>query len=546
MGAPIHKIHSFWVLIALSAARGTIGSGDDTFSREPIMSRRTIFLGLAEVWLLCGNAPAGDWPQWGGSDCKNMASPEKDLPATFVPGEKDPLAGSVKMETTANVRWAVKLCQAIYSTPVVAHGRIFIGGQQPGLGLMMCLDERTGALLWQWQGPARKIPTYIDGSLIGIGPNPEMLGTCSSPIVDGERVYFVTHSFKVLCLDAQGQRGGAGPGQARVVWEYDLWDRLGVFPCDAANGSPAIDGDFLYVQTSNGVDRNMGPAKEKNRQVPAPEAPNLIVLEKKTGRLAATDAAPIAPHLLHGQWSSVSLGTVAGRRLVFYGGGDGRCYAFEALSSAPEEPVKLKTVWSYDCIPAEYKSCGDWDPVSYYCLGDKRTKETLNKNDGTFVGMSEIIGTPVLYRDRIYVAIGRDPEHGRGRGALHCINATKLATSRAPASSGATRVWTGPFPRSRSPRAWFTFATWAAASTVWMRRPASAIGSSKPTRPSGAPRSPRMAKSICPRPKACTSWPRARRSASWARSAWARPSMPPRWRPMALSTSLPRAVGFGR
>ena len=389
------------------------------------MSRRTILWGLAGAWLLCGKAPAGDWPQWGGSDCKNMASPEKDLPVTFVPGEKDPLAGSVKMETTANVKWAVKLCQAIYSTPVVAHGKIFIGGQQPGLGLMMCLDEQTGALLWQWQGPARKIPTYIDGWLIGIGPNPEMLGTCSSPVVDGGRVYFVTHSFKVLCLDAQGQRGGTGPGQARVVWEYDMWDRLGVFPCDAANGSPVIDGDFLYVQTSNGVDRNMGPAKEKNRQVPAPEAPNLIVLEKKTGRLAATDAAPIAPHLLHGQWSSVSLGTVAGRRLVFYGGGDGRCYAFEALSSVPEEPVKLKTVWSYDCIPAEYKSCGDWDPVSYYCLGDKRTKETLNKNDGTFVGMSEIIGTPVLYRDRIYVAIGRDPEHGRGRGALHCINATQ-------------------------------------------------------------------------------------------------------------------------
>jgi outer membrane protein assembly factor BamB len=419
------KIHSVWVLIALSAARGTIGSGDDIFSRESNMSRRTILWGLAGAWLLCGNAPAGDWPQWGGSDSKNMASPEKDLPATFVPGEKDPLAGSVKMETAENVKWAVKLCQAIYSTPVVARGKVFIGGQQPGLGLMMCLDEKTGALLWQWQGPARKIPTYIDGWLTGIGPNPEMLGTCSSPIVEGERVYFVTHSFKVLCLDAQGQRAGPGPGQARVVWEYDMWDRLGVFPCDAANGSPAIDGDLLYVQTSNGVDRNMGPAKEKNRQVPAPDAPNLIVLEKRTGRLAATDAAPIAPHLLHGQWSSVSLGTVAGRRLVFYGGGDGRCYAFEALSSVPEKPVKLKTVWSYDCIPAEYKSCGDWDAVSYYCLGDKRTKETLNKNDGTFVGMSEIIGTPVLYRNRIYVAIGRDPEHGRGRGALHCIDATQ-------------------------------------------------------------------------------------------------------------------------
>ena len=47
---------------------------------------------------------------------------------------------------------------------------------------------------------------------------------------------------------------------------------------------------------------------------------------------------------------------------------------------------------------------------------------TLNKHDGKFVGRSEIIATPVLVNDRVYVAIGRDPAHGRGRGALHCID----------------------------------------------------------------------------------------------------------------------------
>ena len=73
-----------------------------------------------------------------------------------------------------------------------------------------------------------------------------------------------------------------------------MWDKLGVFPCDAANGSPVIDGDLLYVTTSNGIDHNMDPYKEKNRKIPAPDAPNLIVLEKKTGRLVATDDTPIA------------------------------------------------------------------------------------------------------------------------------------------------------------------------------------------------------------------------------------------------------------
>jgi outer membrane protein assembly factor BamB len=57
-------------------------------------------------------------------------------------------------------------------------------------------------------------------------------------------------------------------------------------------------------------------------------------------------------------------------------------------------------------------------------LGDKRVAGTLNHHDGKFVGMSEIIGTPVFDKDRLYVAIGRDPEHGRGRGAIHCIDAS--------------------------------------------------------------------------------------------------------------------------
>ena len=64
-------------------------------------------------------------------------------------------------------------------------------------------------------------------------------------------------------------------------------------------------------------------------------------------------------------------------------------------------------------------------------------RDTLNKNDGTFVGESEIIGTPVFHHNRIYVAIGRDPEHGRGRGALHCIDATQTGDI-----TQTGRIWT--------------------------------------------------------------------------------------------------------
>ena len=40
-------------------------------------------------------------------------------------------------------------------------------------------------------------------------------------------------------------------------------------------------------------------------------------------------------------------------------------------------------------------------------------------------GPSDVIATPAVLNDRVYVAIGEDPVHGHGRGMLNCIDATK-------------------------------------------------------------------------------------------------------------------------
>ena len=384
-------------------------------------------------------AVAADWPQWCGTDGKNMVSLERGLPESFVPGEKRGKEGTIDPATAKNVRWGVKICDALYSTPSVAGGKILIGGVEGHDGIFACLEAASGKILWRWKAPPKEVPRTINGFSIGISGIPQQLGVCSTAAVDGDRAYLVSNRFEVLALDVNGQPPGPAAGQARVVWSYDMWDKLGVFPCDAANGSPLIDGDLVYVPTSNGVDRNTfrDTVRERNRKIPAPKAPNLIVLDKRTGRLVATDGLDIASQILHGQWSSPSLGKVGSRKLIFFGAGDGRCYAFEALASVPEKPVRLKTVWSCDCIPPEYRPAADVEPVTQYCLGDKRVHGTLNKHDGTFVGMSEIIATPVFVDNRIYVAIGRDPAHGRGRGALHCIDATGQGDIT---SSG--RLWT--------------------------------------------------------------------------------------------------------
>ena len=380
--------------------------------------------------LLAGGVLAGDCPQWGGRSDHNMVSSERPLPESFVPGKKDPQSGEIDLATTKNVQWVVKVGSNTLSTPAVADGRLFVGTMDDKQGLLKCLDARTGRPLWVYTAPHRVVPKRIDPKWpFNFGHFAPQLGICSSPAVDEGRVYFVNHRCEVVCLDARGDSSGPAGGVpvAKVHWVFDMWETCGVRPSDACDGSPLVDGDLLYVCTSNGVDREASAATFDDRRTHAPEATNLIVLDKRTGRLVATDAiAHIGPNMLHGQWSSPTLGIVNGRKLIFFGGGDGVCYAMEALAGVPERPVKLKTVWSFDCNPPEYKKFGDLSWSAHYSLGDKRLNKSLNKeNDGTFVGMSEIIGTPVFYKDRVYVAIGRDPEHGRGRGALWCIDATK-------------------------------------------------------------------------------------------------------------------------
>src|SRR5208283_3234942 len=116
-------------------------------------------------------------------------------------------------------------------------------------------------------------------------------------------VYFVNHRCEV-CLDAKGPASmpeagvlsalhapasAAPPGhhvpplgtsglvggtsiaapEAKVLWVFDMWAETGDRPSDACNGSPLLDGDLLYVCTSNGVDREAGVAYADARKTPA-------------------------------------------------------------------------------------------------------------------------------------------------------------------------------------------------------------------------------------------------------------------------------------
>ena len=157
---------------------------------------------------------------------------------------------------------------------------------------------------------------------------------------------------------------------------------VGQYPHDSPHMSILLDGDCLYLNTGNGVDNT-------HRKVGNPKAPSCIALYKNSGRLLARDNEGIGPRTFHESWSSPSLGVIEDRRLLFFGGPDGFCYAFKALSPPFDEKVSLfECEWRFDCDPEAPK-----EAIHDYVGNSKE-------------GRSEIMGMPVVYKNRVYVVAG--------------------------------------------------------------------------------------------------------------------------------------------
>jgi outer membrane protein assembly factor BamB len=359
-------------------------------------------------WLV-DPVPAGDQLQWGERFTRNMVSDEKDLPA-----EVDPASGK-------NVRWIVDIGNETHGSPVVANGRVFIGTNNGrprdsrhhgDRGVLMCFNEKDGTFLWQLIVPKLEGDVYLDWPSGGI---------CSPPTIEGDRVYCLSNRGEVMCLDINGQaNGNDGPfkdegqhmalkGQpamevtpidADILWSFDLVSQGGIHPHDAAHSSVLIDGEFLYLNTGNGVDNT-------HRKIRKPDAPSLVVLEKSSGRLVAKDGERIGPNIMHCTWSSPALGEVNGRKLVVFGGGDGIVYAFEALKEMPPagDVVTLKKVWQFDTDPA-----GRVEDCHKY-MGNRKESP------------SNIKGMPVFLDGKVYVASGGDIWWGKNEARVTCIKA---------------------------------------------------------------------------------------------------------------------------
>jgi outer membrane protein assembly factor BamB len=387
-----------------AAASKPAAAADDSAADEPTEQD-----GAAETSRI---APHGEetgeitqqWNQWAGSPVRNNVPIAHGIPTEWHPGEFDDQTGEWKRESAQNIKWVARLGTQSYGNPVVADGKIFVGTNNGAgylkrypatvdLGCLVCFSEEDGRFLWQHS--SEKLPS-------GFVHDWPFMGICCAPLVEGHQLWFVTSRGEVVCLDTEGFQDGENDGpfkgepnenkdEADVIWVLDMMKDLKISQHNMCSCSVTAAGDLLFVNTSNGVD-------EGHTNVPSPEAPSFICLDKNTGKLLWQDNSP-GENILHGQWSSPSYAVIDGVPQVLFGGGDGWLRSFRGEASDTGRPELL---WEFDCNPkiAKYSVSG----------ASKR---------------NHIIGTPVVYDNLVYIAVGEDPEHGEGNGHLWCIDPTK-------------------------------------------------------------------------------------------------------------------------
>ena len=193
---------------------------------------------------------AEDWPEWRGRG-RLGAWNENGILATF------PAAG-------LKVNWRTPIHNG-YSGPAVSAGRVFVTDfardqGNRGRERILCLDERTGKILWTREWEADYIglmETYATGPR-------------ATPTVDQDRVYVLGSKGKLLCLEVKS---------GSVLWEKDYQkDYKTEVPVWGMTAAPLVEGDLLICLVGGQPDAKV------------------LAFEKRTGkeiwRALASDSEP--------------------------------------------------------------------------------------------------------------------------------------------------------------------------------------------------------------------------------------------------------------
>jgi hypothetical protein len=173
------------------------------------------FIVVCLVWTYA--AKGQDWPMWGGSPARNNVA-EGKIPDEWDAGRRNRETG--KWEGSRNIKWAANLGSQTYGSPVVAGGRVFVGSNNGAgylkrypylvdLGVLLCFRESDGKFLWQHSNEKLATGRIHDW---------ERQGVCSTPVVDGNRLWYVSNRGEVVCLDTEGYHDGEDDGPEQAAW----------------------------------------------------------------------------------------------------------------------------------------------------------------------------------------------------------------------------------------------------------------------------------------------------------------------------------------
>jgi outer membrane protein assembly factor BamB len=350
------------------------------------MIRLGFTAGLTTILLVSGGALIGaqDAGMFGNTPSRNMTSDETGLPESW------------DASTGEGVLWSQPVGSQAYGGATVAGGRVYVGTNNEGRrdpsiegdkGVVMVFDAASGEFQWQM------VHDKLTSGRVNDWP---LQGVCSTAFMEDGKIYYVSNQAHIVCADAEGFKDGENDGPftdeadtgeiaGDIIWTYDMIGELDVFPHNLATGSPLIVGDVLYTVTSNGVD-------EGHVNIPSPFSPNFIAIDKNTGELL-WESVVVGENVLHGSWTNPAYAEVNGQGQVIFPGGNGVLYSLDAESG--------DIVWEFDLNPRD----------SEWILGGRGTR-------------NNVLSTPVVYDNKVYIGVGQDPEHGEAPGHFYAIDPT--------------------------------------------------------------------------------------------------------------------------
>lgn len=177
---------------------------------------RTIALGILIHAAVLPSTPAADasfdWPQWRGTRRDGISTEENWNTKWPAEGPK--------------VSWKASLGNGA-SSMAVSQGRLYTMGNIDNKDIVYCLDAKTGKELWRHSYACPLDTRSFEG------------GPASTPTVDDNRVYTLSHEGALFCLEA---------ATGKVVWSKNLQNDLeGRRPRWGYAGSPLIVGSQLIV-----------------------------------------------------------------------------------------------------------------------------------------------------------------------------------------------------------------------------------------------------------------------------------------------------------